>query len=219
MRKGELSVNNSIFLIQKDIILLRKFLLLLIPYFIFMAFMNLDSYSLFAAMPSMLLLISSCNMDTQQMNQRFLINLPVRRQELVRAKYISVLPYALFGLAATSLIYLVTSMIGTEVNPDYWKEVGVTMATFPILASIYLPLHYWLGAKGAQVVNLAFMFILLFGANSIQSLIGWLPTLTGWMKFGAESNMVPYIILAVAYVFVISCSYIISLRIYERKDV
>jgi len=204
---------------QKDFVLLRKFLMLLVPVFFFMGFANRDTFSLFAAFPSMLLLISSCTMDTQQMNQRFLINLPVRRAELVRAKYMAILPYALFSLAITAITYLITNVVVGEVNPGFWKEVGMTIATFPILAVIYLPLHFWLGVKGAQIVNVVFMLIITLGASSASRLLQWIPTLKEWMNFGAESNIIPYIVLGIAYVFVISCSYIISLRLFERKDI
>ncbi len=212
-------MTNSFYLMQKDFVLLRKFLMLLVPVFFFMGFANRDTFSLFAAFPSMLLLISSCTMDTQQMNQRFLINLPVRRAELVRAKYMAILPYALFSLAITAITYLITNVVVGEVNPGFWKEVGMTIATFPILAVIYLPLHFWLGVKGAQIVNVVFMLIITLGASSASRLLQWIPTLKEWMNFGAESNIIPYIVLGIAYVFVISCSYIISLRLFERKDI
>lgn len=212
-------MTNSFYLMQKDFVLLRKFLMLLVPVFFFMGFANRDTFSLFAAFPSMLLLISSCTMDTQQMNQRFLINLPVRRAELVRAKYMAILPYALFSLAITAITYLITNVVVGEVNPGFWKEVGMTIATFPILAVVYLPLHFWLGVKGAQIVNVVFMLIITLGASSASRLLQWIPTLKEWMNFGAEGNIIPYIVLGIAYVFVISCSYIISLRLFERKDI
>lgn len=212
-------MKNSFYLMQKDFVLLRKFLMLLVPVFLFMGFANHDTFSLFAAFPSMLLLISSCTMDTQQMSQRFLINLPVRRAELVRAKYMAILPYALFSLAITSITYLIANVVIGEVNPGFWKEVGMTIATFPILAVIYLPLHFWLGVKGAQIVNVVFMLFITLGASSVSSLLQWIPTLKEWMNFGAEGHIIPYIVLGIAYVFVISCSYIISLRLFERKDI
>lgn len=209
---------NSFFLIQKDFVLLRKFLLLLIPVFIFIAYSNQESFSLFAIMPSMLLMISSCSMDTQQMTQRFLVNLPVRRQELVRAKYLSILPYALVGLAATAFTYLLMILTGKEVTPHFWQEVGITISIFPLLAMLYLPIHYWLGAKGAQVVNLVFMMMLMIGPNLIGSLIQWTPDVESWLTFGGSGRIIPLIIIGLAYVFLLGCSYLISLRIFEKKD-
>ncbi|AIQ24161.1 ABC-2 transporter permease [Paenibacillus sp. NPDC058367] len=209
---------HSFYLIQKDFILLRKFLMLLIPFFIFIAYSNYHSFSLFTVMPPMLLLISSCSMDTQQLTQRFLVNLPVRRQELVRAKYFSILPYALVGLAATAFTYLLIIMTGKEVTPHFWQEVGIAISIFPLLAMLYLPIHYWLGAKGTQVVNLVFMMIIMVGPNVIGSLLQWFPDLENWHSSGVKSNFIPYIILGLAYVFLLSCSYLISLRIFEKKD-
>jgi ABC-2 type transport system permease protein len=211
-------VYKSIFLIQKDFILLRKFLLLLIPLFIFIAYSNYENFGLFTIMPPMLLLISSCSMDTLQMTQRFLVNLPVRRQELVRAKYFSILPYALVGLVATAFTYLLILMTGKEVDPHFWQEVGLTISMFPLLAMIFLPIHYWLGSKGAQVVNVVFMMIVMIGPNVIGRFLQWFPEVANGLSFGGKSSFIPYIILVLIYVFLLSCSYLISLRIFERKD-
>lgn len=208
---------NSLMLIKKDFILIHKLLLLLIPLFIFVVLMNLESLSYFSAFPSMLIMISSCTMDTQ-MTQRFLVNLPVRRQELVRAKYLSIIPFACIGLVAIAFIYLILIMTGGEVKSDFWREVSLTSLIFPLLASIYLPLNYWLGSKGAQFVNVAFVLVFMLGVNSMNSLLQWLPDVKNNMSFGVDGSLIPYILLGLAYLFVISCSYFISLRIFERKN-
>lgn len=208
---------NSLMLIKKDFILIHKLLLLLIPLFIFVVLMNLESLSYFSAFPSMLIMISSCTMDTQ-MTQRFLVNLPVRRQELVRAKYLSIFPYACIGLGTIALIYIVLILTGGEVKPGFWQEVGLTSLTFPLLASIYLPLNYWLGPKGAQFVNSAFILLFVLGASSMNGLLQGFSEMKNRMSFGVDGSLVPYILLGLAYLFVISCSYFISLRIFERKD-
>lgn len=208
---------NSLMLIKKDFILIHKLLLLLIPLFIFVVLMNLESLSYFSAFPSMLIMISSCTMDTQ-MTQRFLVNLPVRRQELVRAKYLSIIPYSCIGLGTIALIYLVLILTGGEVKPGFWQEVSLTSLTFPLLASIYLPLNYWLGSKGAQFVNSAFILLFVLGASSMNGLLQWFSEMKNRMSFGVDGSLIPYILLGLAYVFVISCSFFISLRIFERKD-
>jgi len=83
---------------------------------------------------------------------------------------------------------------------------------------LYLPIHYWLGAKGTQVVNLVFMMIIMVVPNVIGSLLQWFPDLENWQSFGMKSSFILYIILGLAYLFLLSCSYLISLRIFEKKD-
>ncbi|MFD1906391.1 ABC-2 transporter permease [Paenibacillus rhizoplanae] len=98
---------NSIALIRKDFMLTRKFILLLIPYYLIMGYMNAEAYTVFSLFPAMLLLINSCTIDMQHNNQKFLVTLPVPRQRLIQAKYMTLIPFSLFSLTCTILLYLV----------------------------------------------------------------------------------------------------------------
>ncbi|WP_154120413.1 ABC-2 transporter permease [Paenibacillus monticola] len=212
-------MHHSIYLIRKDFVLVRKFLYLLIIYYISMGFANWSTYSMFAILPPMLLLINSCTLDVHQSNQRFLVSLPVRRQELVLAKYLVLIPFTLFGFASALVVYGIAGIVGHGSDPTFWKEMGITLGAFPLLAAIYLPLYYWLGTKGAQVVNIVFMLTVMLGSSSVAKLFEWSPLLTTWMKSESSNNMLQALIAGIAYIFVMSFSYFISVRIFEKKDV
>lgn len=68
------------------------------------------------------------------------------------------------------------------------------------------------------MVNLVFMMIVMFGPNVYSFLIQWIPDVNRWLSFGVKGTVIPFIILGLAYIFLLSCSYIISLRIFVRKD-
>ncbi|NUU62154.1 ABC-2 transporter permease [Paenibacillus agri] len=209
----------SIHLIRKDFVLIRRFLLFLVPYYIYMATMSLHLYSLLATLPPLMLLINSCTQDSQLRIQRLLVSLPVRRKELVFSKYLALLPYTLFGAISILLFYLVTTVSGHVISSTSWQEIGITLAIFPLLASIYLPLNYWLGAKGAQVVNIVFMLAVMLLSESVQNLVNLLSTLTRVSEGLLSNHTLFYLFSGLLYIGLIGCSYFISLRIFVQKDV
>ncbi|MHA6528874.1 ABC-2 transporter permease [Paenibacillus sp. BAC0078] len=210
---------SSLHLIRKDFILLRKFMLLMIPYFVIMAYTNIDYYTMFALFPSMLMMMNACTLDVQHNNQRFLVSLPLRRQQLVLAKYLTVLPYCLISLSCTLLLYCTAFLLGWTSEPIAWRELFLVIATFPILAAIYLPLYYWLGQKGMQFVNVIFMLMIMINVTGLSSLKDRFPALSEWLATGTTDNILIPIIAGLGYVIILYCSYLISLRIFIKKDV
>ncbi|ETT48214.1 MULTISPECIES: ABC-2 transporter permease [unclassified Paenibacillus] len=210
---------NSIALIRKDFMLTRKFILLLIPYYLIMGYMNAESYTVFSLFPAMLLLINSCTIDMQHNNQKFLVTLPVPRQRLIQAKYMTLIPFSLFSLTCTILLYLVAFTMGKLDEPLRWRELGIATAAFPLLASFYLPLYYWLGQKGMQIVNFIFIMVIMLNFTAITSLSKRFPALAEWISTGRLDNVLLVAISVLAYLVIIYASYLVSLRIYMHKDI
>ncbi|WP_019910890.1 ABC-2 transporter permease [Paenibacillus sp. HW567] len=210
---------SSLHLIRKDFMLLHKFMLLLIPYFLIMAYTNIDYYTMFGLFPSMLMMMNACTLDVQHNNQRFLVNLPLRRQQLVLAKYLALLPYCLISLISTLLIYGTAFLLGWTSEPVAWRELFLVIATFPMLAAIYLPLYYWLGQKGMQIVNFVFIMLIMINVTGFSSLKDRFPAFSEWLATGTTDSILIPVIAGLAYVIILYCSYLISLRIYIKKDV
>ncbi|UQZ37016.1 hypothetical protein C2I18_27865 [Paenibacillus sp. PK3_47] len=210
---------SSFYLIRKDFALIRKFVLLLIPYFILMGYTNFDSYTMFTLFPAMLLLINSCTMDVQHNNQKFLVSLPLRRQQLVLAKYLALIPYCVISLVFTLLLYTAGYAFGLTSEPLAWREILLSIGSFPVLAAIYLPLHYWLGQKGAQVVNLIFIMMIMLNVTAFSRLTQKVPVFSNWILTGNTDGVLIPLIAGLAYIVVIYSSYLLSLRIFLKKDV
>ncbi|KWX80100.1 hypothetical protein AMQ84_05060 [Paenibacillus riograndensis] len=210
---------SSFYLIRKDFILTRKYLLLLLLFYMAIGYSNLDSYVVSALFPSMLMLMNACSLDVQHNNQRFLVSLPLPRHQLVLAKYLSLLPYAAISLSCTVLIYLAGVATGRAIEPIAWRNLLLLTACFPLLAAFYLPLYFWLGQKGIQIVNMIFMLLVMVGFTALSSVTPKLPGLLGWINTENTDNIVLWAIGGVAYLFLLYCSYLISLRIFVKKDI
>ncbi|MEK4515921.1 ABC-2 transporter permease [Paenibacillus sp. FSL H8-0122] len=212
-------MHNSIALIRKDFMLTRKFALLLIPYFVLMLYSNAQAYTVFSLLPALLLLINACTIDMQHNNQKFLATLPVPRQRLIQAKYLTIIPLSLFSLICTLVMYFVAVQMGKLDEPLRWRELGLITAVIPLLAAFYLPLYYWLGQKGMQIVNFIFMMVIMLSFTTFGSLNKEFPALAQWVQDGKIDNMLLVFIGVLAYLIIIYASYLISSRIYMNKDI
>ncbi|WP_171715703.1 ABC-2 transporter permease [Paenibacillus phytohabitans] len=210
---------SSLHLIRKDFILTRKFMLLLIPYYVLMGYTNPEAYTAFSLFPAVLLLVNSCAIDMQHNNQKFLVSLPVPRQRLILAKYLTLIPFSMFSFICTLLLYLLAFAMGRLDAPLRWRELGLATAAFPLIASFYLPLYYWLGQKGMQVVNIVFIMLIMLNFTALTSLTERYPALAEWVLTGRMDNVLLTIISVLAYLVIIYGSYLLSLRIFVKKDV
>lgn len=211
-------MSNSIALMRKDFMLTKKYILLLIPYFVLMLYSNVEAYTVFSLLPALLLLINACTIDMQHNNQKFLATLPVPRQRLILAKYLTIIPLLLFSLICTLLMYYAAVTMGKLDEPLRWRELGLITAVIPLLASFYLPLYYWLGQKGMQIVNFVFMMVIMLNFTAFASLNKEFPALAEWVRDGKTDNILIYVIGGLAYLIIIYASYLISSRIYVNKD-
>ena len=210
---------SSLYLIRKDFMLTRKFMLLLVPYYILMGYVNAEAYTVFSMFPAVLLMINACSIDMQHNNQRFLVSLPVPRQRLILAKYLTLIPFSLFSLICTLLLYLFALALGRIDAPLRWRELGLVTAAFPLLASLYLPLYYWLGQKGMQVVNFVFLMLIMLNLTALTNLTERYPSLSEWILTGRMENVLLPVIGILAYLSILYGSYLLSLRLFAKKDV
>ncbi|MGX4584400.1 ABC-2 transporter permease [Paenibacillus chitinolyticus] len=203
-------------LLSKDFRVMRKELWWMAFYVVFFAisFSNSPMGGVVVQLvPSIMLLFISANHDVKNRNFILLGSLPVRRSDIVRARYVSVLLFGVLGTGIAFIVSTVMSMIrGTGGASAFsWETSGILGVMLLVYAAIYLPLHYWLGDKYLQVISVI-MMILLFASTSMLGLI-----VGATDKWGLPSpTAVAVIAVAGAAAFLVS--YLISLGIMKKKD-
>ncbi|MDT3424822.1 ABC-2 type transport system permease protein [Paenibacillus forsythiae] len=214
-------MSHIVSLIRKDVLLSANYLLFIAAYLVFLSYTTMQndlfSVSLFVTMPSILLLVNSCMQDVRNMNQRFALSLPVRRSQIVTAKYISIVPYLLFGIGCTVLSSLILNRLGHPLA-IHWRDFGFTVLLVPASAAVYLPIYYWLGPKGQQIVNTAFFMIMFFGSMNLNELIKAQPWLGDFISNISRLSLREGVVAGLLYIAFILVSYIISLRILSTRD-
>ncbi|SEG73109.1 ABC-2 transporter permease [Paenibacillus sp. UNC499MF] len=203
-------------LLSKDFRVMRKELLWMAVYVVFFAVSFSGSRMggvVVQLVPSIMLLFISANHDVKNRNFILLGSLPVRRSDIVRARYVSVLLFGVLGAGIGFVVSTATSMIRGMggVSAFYWGTSGLLGIMLLMYAAIYLPLHYWLGDKYLQVISVI-MMILLFASTSM---LGFIVGATD--KWGLPSPAAVTVI-TLAGVSAFFVSYLISLGIMKKKD-
>jgi ABC-type Na+ efflux pump permease subunit len=154
----------------------------------------------------------------------FLNSLPVRRREIVFAKYLAIFLYAALGLGGTALFAaaLKAALPSVPVGRPGLPDVAGAFAGAVLLGSAYYPLCFKFGAQKVRLFQL-FLFLLIFFLPSFAveylqarssreeaaGLVGAVLHAPAWVPGSAGAALLLAVLLG---------SLALSLRIYERKE-
>ncbi|MGZ7444534.1 ABC-2 transporter permease [Paenibacillus sp. TH7-28] len=210
-------MSNIVRLLHKDLLLMKRYAGVLAVYaIVFSGFIQSNNSFLYGMLPGMVLILT-LSADMQLPVQQFLVNLPVRRSLLVLSKYASAFFFMLAAFLLSVLLDKGAAVLqGVPVNWEPAYMLGVFSVQILVM-SVYIPLYFWLGPKGAQFLNIAMMLFFFGGSFAVYSVLGSERAMALIARFGEH----PYasglmgICLAVLAVFV---SFKISCLIFAKRD-
>ncbi len=216
-------------LIVKDLLIQKKYFLFIVLFSLIGLFFVHSHPAVYYAASSTIIayccIMTAIFLDDKNNSQLLLNSLPIRRRDIVLAKYLSVIVYTAAGLAATALIGGLASVAAPSyaVRPAGFFDIIASLGTAIILCSIYFPIYFKLiNARALAPIN---MFLLCFVINIfMQNVMGfsnpynkppltYLLTMWKWVPDWALAMAVMVIGLAF-----MSASLIISSVIYQNKD-
>lgn len=207
-----------IYLIRKDIMLIRRYLWLILIYtIIFSGFIQgNNSTLLYSLLPGMVLILA-IGPDMSVQGQQFLISLPVKRNYLVLSKYGSSFIIIFLSMVICLIMNIVTDMTDYGAIHLNIKFVAGMLISLIWFMSLYLPLYYWLGLKGGQFLNVTMMIIIMGGNGMITSLLSSndMAIVPNW---GAMHPWIVGTFVSSATVLAVVISYLISFAIYRKRD-
>jgi hypothetical protein len=207
-------------LIIKDFLVLKKtgrvFLMLLGLYLVMSIFMNTDMGTLMVFICGMLS-ISTFAYDEQAKWDGYALTMPISKRDLVRAKYVLAIILSFIGAVAGVVLSAASNLDAPFID---WSGIliasGIALCASYLFNSLALPLLYKFGAEKSRVILLACYAVPLIGVslvmNELEKSSGTLLRIQSLLDLGAI--LLPFVTIAILFV-----SYLISLRIYEKKDV
>ena len=207
-------------LLIKDFLVLKKtgriFLLIMGLYLVMAVFLDTDMGPLMVFLCGMLS-ISTFAYDEQAKWDAYALTMPLKKRDLVRAKYVLAMILCLTGAAAGAVLSIAGSMDQPFVD---WKGIltasGIALCASYLFNSLAIPLLYKFGAEKTRLVLMICYAAPLVAAslvlNELEKSADTLLRLQSYLDLGAI--LLPFITLAALFF-----SYSISLRIYRKKDV
>ncbi|WKY43838.1 ABC-2 transporter permease [Eubacteriaceae bacterium ES2] len=210
-------------LMIKDFINLQTTLKRLLPIMalwmvIFLPNGNATFFGVLIMMMTMMV-VTTISYDDLAKWDSYALTMPVSRKEVVTSKYVVMLLLDGLGVAMALIVGLIGVMILKNSSWEEMLAVLVIIASIGLIAgSTMLPLIYYFGTEKARIIIILVamvptgLVLLLSGMLSEQQ---W-----QWLtNIGADISLSMIIIgLAVFSAFYVACSYMISKRIYEKKE-
>ncbi|MGX1827178.1 ABC-2 transporter permease [Paenibacillus taichungensis] len=204
-------------LLRKDYIALKSSLWVILFYFFvfsvaFIPTVEMSMYfvGIYTAFGSIML---ATMIDIKNHNHKFLVMLPLRRRNIVQAKYLSAILYTLFCVFASFGAHWLVNFLFPELNKPHFSilDILISVGMVLVLISIYMPLFYALSKKGAGIINTVFMFVLIILAQPVASLL----YMAGENGMGRASI---YVFVSVCILLLFIASYFVTVRLFARKD-
>lgn len=217
-------------LIVKDFQTIKSYkstVIYMIVIFVVFAFFNNDlmsSLAIFMPLCFEMLGISSFSYDNLAKADKYVLTFPLSKKDIVKARYIYILIVTLLGAFLGFVLTLITQGIKTSnvVDKDF---LGNTLAiifgsltVMILLQSFQIPIMYKFGAEKGRIMQMIMIVALMIGISLIVTIL---------MKFfnvSLESFiiMLEDYLIAILSIFVIIIyilSFVISCKIYERKEI
>jgi ABC-type transport system involved in multi-copper enzyme maturation permease subunit len=169
--------------------------------------------------------LNTFSLDEKYHTERFTASLPVRRRDIVLARYAAGLILTAFVLALASAANALLTILGHPASrPIPFGYMAVLVAIICGFCAVSLPFCFRLGYSKARAVMKVF-YLGLFIATGI--LVGLnastvtLTSLTAMLSFPAAHFLVPPVTCAILLAAAMGAwmlSFLTSARMYERRD-
>ncbi|XID91968.1 ABC-2 transporter permease [Paenibacillaceae bacterium WGS1546] len=200
-------------LIRKDLLALKMYFLFVVAYAAIFGIFAVSPFSsvLIAVLPPIMMTVFAASLESRNKSMLFVGSLPVRRQQIVAAKYASVLVYLVMGVALVGVVYAVNVYALERDFPITDMRLSLSAAIALSFAAVYYPVQFWLGVRYSSFVTFLVIFLTaaLIGGlgGAADSLEADWPSRTGLLAG------LPFAGLVLLYL-----SYRASLAIFLRKD-
>lgn len=214
-------------LVLKDFLIQKKTILLVIPYAFFVFFIFTRSFSVRGTYMigiisiAYLFIIYSNGYDEKNNCYVMLNSLPIKRKDIVTAKYLSVIFFSIVGIIVTSTVGAILTtykaiaglrMINT--GDVFWAAVSILL-----MYSIYYPVYFKYGQGKMKVMDIALYMCFIFGPNILISIDNdHIPLLSSIIRMVNAANPYFYMITTLVLLSAVLCSLFISTSIFEARD-
>jgi len=201
-------------LIRKDLIALRLYFLFVLAYAIVFGITAVSPYSpvMICALPAIMMTLFASSLEMRGKSLLFIGSLPVRRKQIVLAKYASVFVYLALGFVLAAAVRLVNEYAIGQSFPIPAIHLAIAAGLAMFYAAAYYPIQFWLGVRNSAVVSFLVIFLTAAG-------IGGIANAANVLDIGTPSYSALFWGMPAVGLVLLVASYFLSARIFSRKDI
>ncbi len=206
-------------LMKKDLFLIKnnfKFMAIILGCYVLLAFAyNIDISSL-PPFLSVMIMISTFSYDNYNKWDIYAITLPNGKKNVVKAKYLA----TLLLLMVTSFAVIILSFLISYTNTksinvkETFKTITFTLCASLFIQAIMFPAIFKFGAEKARIG----IFIIVFGVAILSGVLANVLDFNSLIGNLTFLNNYLIIILPIIAIIILFASYLISKKIYSKKE-
>lgn len=199
-------------LILKDILIQKSTLIIYIATILLYLLVNVSPVFI-VFVYSVVFILNAFSSDEKDNANILLNSLPYTRKEIVSSKYIGALIFTGLFICYT---YLANYLLNGTMVLILWKEILLNMGLVMIAISFILPISYKFKTKYLTIICIALVGIYMVVINYfVPNFNDRLRTLV--QNFMTVQELQLYLIATIITVLLFISSWLLSIRIYERK--
>ena len=199
-------------LILKDILIQKSTLIIYIATILLYLLVNVSPVFI-VFVYSVVFILNAFSSDEKDNANILLNSLPYTRKEIVSSKYIGALIFTGLFICYT---YLANYLLNGTVVLILWKEILLNMGLVMIAISFILPISYKFKTKYLTIISIALVGMYMVVINYfVPNFNDRLRTLV--QNFMTVQELQLYLIATIITVLLFISSWLLSIRIYERK--
>ncbi|NLL17994.1 MAG: ABC-2 transporter permease [Clostridia bacterium] len=213
-------------LVLKDILTQKKKLWLIVFYGVFMhvALYSLGDAGAYGSATvgiTYIFVLGACAHDDKNRSEILLNSLPISRNSLVMAKYLTSLWFLAIGLIASTLVGTVAHFTGLDRGLVDSETLGIMVFIGLLLVSFYYPVYFLFGYLKARYYHTLLFILAIFVPGLLATMAnrvglpGWLGYFLEWLNH-SHGTMALGFIGAGLLLFIISL--FISLKFYQKRE-
>ncbi len=197
-------------LIRKDIVLQKTTLIIMLPVLVVYLLLGISSIWI-GIVFSIVIIMNAYKMDEKSSTNMLLNSLPYTRKEIVSSKYIGAF---VFTCLVVFIIFIGNLIIHQEIT--IWKDILFIVSLVMVAISLILPFLYKFKSRYMGIASLVlfgvYMVVINFFIPNLNDKIGeFVQTL-----LTLQTAQI-YLFIALSVMSLYACSWMLSVRIYERK--
>lgn len=218
-------------LIIKDVVIQKKTILFALFYTIFASIsfssMKPDGFGLYVLAPIVvvyLFITTAVGYDEKNKSEIVLNSLPLKRDDIVISKYISIFIFVIIGIIYSILIGFVGKFTGL---PMFNRSISLldiisTLTSVCMFSSIFFPVYFKFGLVKMKVFNIVLFMLMFFLPTITVQYVIENPNNTLVQKFNYfinnTSNLMQNSLVLILGLICFLVSLLISIRIYNKKE-
>lgn len=205
-------------LILKDILMLKKMLLLIVGFIALFYF--LENPPVMAISLAGIIFISSTGSFEDRSNSHIMLNsLPINRKSIISSKYVGAILFGIFATVLATLFQMILYFILDAYNKPLpnANQLVLGMLIILLFSALYFPILYKFGEKYTRIILMIVIFgFIIFGQMAMYALKGNIEVFQLFLNqfTFTQLTIAGFAITIIVFIF----SWLATIKIYEAKD-